>query len=53
MAYLRYRDDIETLEPDEQETIDGIIQGMTQQSEVVEKREQQAVPRARPASSAR
>lgn len=24
MSYLRYRDDIETLEPDEQATIDGI-----------------------------
>jgi len=27
MSYLLYRDDIETLEPDEQATIDGIIQG--------------------------
>jgi len=27
MTYLRYRDDIEMPEPDEQETIDGIIQG--------------------------
>ncbi len=35
MTYLRYRDDIETPEPDEQETIDGIIQGMTQQTEAV------------------
>lgn len=43
MAYLRYRPDIEQPAPDEQETIDGIIQGMTQQSETVEKREGHAV----------
>lgn len=43
MTYLRYSPDIETLEKDEQETIDGIIKGMTQQSEVVERREQHAV----------
>ena len=29
MTFQRYRDDIETIQPDEQETIDGIIQGMT------------------------
>ncbi|WP_277668060.1 hypothetical protein [Novosphingobium lindaniclasticum] len=52
MYYLRYRDDIETLEPDEQATIDGIIQGMTQQSEVVEKREQHAVRASHAKSSA-
>ncbi|WP_207803088.1 MULTISPECIES: hypothetical protein [Roseicella] len=52
MTYLRYRDDIETLEPDEQATIDGIIQGMTQQSEVVEKREQHAVRASHAKSSA-
>lgn len=52
MAYLRYRDDIETPEPDEQETIDGIIQGMTQHSEVVEKREQHAVRASHAKSSA-
>ena len=52
MSYLRYRDDIETLEPDEQATIDGIIQGMTQQSEVVEKREQHAVRASHAKSSA-
>ena len=43
MTYLRYAPDIETPEADEQQTIDGIIQGMTQQSEVVEKRERHAV----------
>jgi hypothetical protein len=43
MTYLRYAPDIETPEADEQQTIDGIIQGMTQQSEVVEKREHHAV----------
>ena len=43
MPYLRYRPDIEQLEPNEQETIDGIIQGMTQQSQTVEEREQHAV----------
>jgi len=30
MTYLRYADDIETLEPNEQESIDGIIKGMIQ-----------------------
>jgi hypothetical protein len=43
MAYLRYSPDIETPAADEQKTIDGIIQGMTQQSETVEKREFHAV----------
>ena len=43
MTYLRYAADIETPEPDEQETIDGIIQGMTQESQTVEKREGHAV----------
>lgn len=43
MTYLRYSDSIETPEADEQKTIDGIIQGMTQQSETVEKREGHAV----------
>lgn len=41
--YLRYSPDIETPNDDEQETIDGIIKGMTQQSETVEKREHHAV----------
>jgi len=43
MTYLRYAPDIEQPEPDEQATIDGIIQGMTQQSETVEAREGHAV----------
>lgn len=43
MAYLRYSPTIETIEADEQKTIDGIIKGMTQQSETVEKREHHAV----------
>ena len=43
MTYLRYRDEIETIQPDEQETIDGIVQGMTQESQTVEKREGHAV----------
>ena len=52
MPYLRYSPDIETLEKDEQETIDGIIKGMTQQSEVVEKREHHAVRASHAKSSA-
>lgn len=43
MTYLHYSPDIEHPDPHEQETIDGIIQGMTQQSQVVEKREHHAV----------
>jgi len=43
VSYLRYSDDVETLEDGEQESIDGIIKGMTQESEVVEKREGHAV----------
>jgi len=43
MSYLRYAPDIETPAPDEQDSIDGIIQGMTQQSQVVERREHHAV----------
>lgn len=43
MTPLRYRDDVETPEPDEQASIDGIIQGMTQESETVEKRDGHAV----------
>ena len=43
MIYLRYSPDIETLEPAEQESIDGIIAGMTQETETVEKREGHAV----------
>ena len=43
MTYLRYAPDIETPEQGEQASIDGIIKGMTQESEVVEKREGHAV----------
>lgn len=43
MNYLNYADNIETIESDEQEAIDGIVKGMTQQSETVEKREHHAV----------
>ncbi len=39
IPYLSHRDDIETLEPGEQESIDGIIKGMTQKSQTVEKRD--------------
>jgi hypothetical protein len=43
MTYLLYSANIERAEPDEQQTIDGIIEGMTKQSETVEKRERHAV----------
>ena len=43
MTYLRYAPDIEQPDADEQATIDGIIQGMTQQSEAVEHRDHHAV----------
>ena len=43
MTYLPYHPTIEQPQPDEQEAIDGIIRGMVQQSETVEKREQHAV----------
>ncbi|GJE54430.1 MULTISPECIES: catalase family protein [Methylobacterium] len=43
MTYLRYAPEIETPEQDEQATIDGIIQGMTQQSQTVETRDGHAV----------
>jgi hypothetical protein len=43
MNYLRYSPDIEQPTPDEQEVIDGIVQGMTKQSQTVEKREGHAV----------
>lgn len=52
MTPLRYSPDIETPEPNEQETIDGIIKGMTQQSETVEKREHHAVRASHAKSSA-
>ena len=43
MTYLRYAPGIETPEPDEQKTIDGIIAGMTKESQTVEQREGHAV----------
>jgi len=39
ITYLRFSPDIEQPNADEQETIDGIIQGMTQQARTVENRE--------------
>ncbi|MCJ2012269.1 catalase family protein [Methylobacterium sp. J-076] len=52
MNYLRYTPDIETPAPDEQASIDGIIQGMTQQSQTVEAREHHAVRASHAKSSA-
>ena len=52
MTYLRYSDDIETIQPDEQTSIDGIIQGMSQQTETVEKCEGHAVRASHAKSSA-
>ena len=52
MNYLRYSPEIEQPDPQEQETIDGIIRGMTQQSETVEKREHHAVRASHAKSSA-
>ena len=52
MPYLRYNDDVETILPDGQATIDGIIQGMTQESRTVEKRDGHAVRASHAKSSA-
>ena len=52
MTYLRYADDIETIQPDEQVSIDGIIKGMTEQTETVETREHHAVRASHATSSA-
>jgi hypothetical protein len=52
MTYLRYSDTIETPEQGEQESIDGIIAGMTQESQTVEKREGHAVRASHAKSSA-
>ncbi|TLU70487.1 catalase family protein [Lichenicoccus roseus] len=43
MPYVRYSPTVEQPQPNEQQSIDGIIQGMTQQTETVEKREHHAV----------
>ncbi|KZC01166.1 hypothetical protein AU375_02636 [Methylobacterium radiotolerans] len=52
MDYLRYAAEIETPAPDEQKTIDGIIEGMTRQSRAVEAREHHAVRASHAKSSA-
>ena len=52
MSPLPYRADIETPDADEQATIDGIVQGMTQQSQTVERREGHAVRASHAKSSA-
>jgi hypothetical protein len=52
MTFLPYADTIETHEKNEQETIDGIVKGMTQESTVVEKREHHAVRASHAKSSA-
>lgn len=52
MTPLRYAPDIERPEQGEQETIDGIIQGMTQQAETVQRREGRAVRASHAKSSA-
>lgn len=52
MTYLRYAPEIEQPAPNEQETIDGIIRGMTQQSQTVEARERHAVRASHAKSSA-
>ena len=52
MTYLRFAPDIEQIQPDEQASINGIVKGMTQQSEKVEKREHHAVRASHAKSSA-
>lgn len=52
MTHLPYGPDIEQPEADEKETINGIIKGMTSQSETVEKREGHAVRASHAKSSA-
>lgn len=52
MTPLRYSPGIERPEPDEQETIDGIIAGMTSQARTVGKREGHAVRASHAKSSA-
>lgn len=52
MRPLPYSPDIETPDFDEQTTIDGIIQGMTQQAKTVEQREQHALRASHAKSSA-
>jgi hypothetical protein len=52
MNHLRYSDSIESIQPDEQESIDGIIQGMMKQTDTVEKRDGHAVRASHAKSSA-
>ena len=52
MTFLPYRPDIERPDADEQTTIDGIVQGMTQQAQTVEKRDGHAVRASHAKSSA-
>ena len=52
MAVLRYGPDVERPDADEQATIDGIIHGMTQQTQTVEQRERHAVRASHAKSSA-
>jgi len=52
MAYLRYRPEIEHPEPDEQATIDGIIDGMRQQVSTAERRQHHATRASHAKSSA-
>ncbi len=52
MTPLRYSPDIETVDPDEAKTIDGIIQGMIKQSRTVRQREHHAVRASHAKSSA-
>ncbi len=52
MLHLRYSDAVEKPDDDEQKTIDGIIKGMTEQSQTVEKRERHAVRASHAKSSA-
>ena len=52
MTYLPYRPEIETIEPGETETIQGIVQAMTDQARTVEAREKHAVRASHAKSSA-
>lgn len=52
MNYLPYTPDVESIDDDEQKTIDGIVEGMTQQTEKVEEREHRAVRASHAKSSA-
>jgi hypothetical protein len=52
MDPLRYSDSIEFIQPDEQESIDGIIHGMMKQTDTVEKRDGHAVRASHAKSSA-